>query len=74
MAHPWKLKNGALSRQLEIAIKDNIPLLLLRKISKAKLKTIIQNPTSTGKRNIRVTLLLKRRAVFALNMKTKFNK
>jgi len=62
-------KKGALSRQLGIPIQKNIPFTLLEKIRRAKIGSTITNPTKTGKRKIKVTRLLKRRAVLALTLK-----
>ena len=62
-------KPGALSRQLGIPIKDNIPKTLLEKIAKTPIGKTIRNPTKKGKRRIRVTRKLKRRAVLALTLK-----
>jgi hypothetical protein len=64
-----QLKKGALSRQLEIPEKDNIPFTLLEKIKKAEIGTTIKNPTKSGKQEIKVTKKLKKRAVLALTMK-----
>lgn len=64
-----KGKGGELSRQLEIPVEDNIPFTLLQKIRDTKIGDIITNPTKTGKRRIKVTRLLKRRAVLALTLK-----
>ena len=63
------LKKGALSRQLKIPEKDNIPVTLLNKIIKAKAGDTIRNPTKSGKRRIKVTRLLERRAIFAKTLK-----
>ncbi len=65
------LKKGSLSRMLEIREQDNIPLTLLRKIKNSGIGKTIKNPTKTGKRRIKITKLLKKRAVFAYVMKTK---
>lgn len=62
-------KKGALSRQLEIPEKDNIPVTLLRAIKNAPSGTTITNPTQKGKRRIPVTPLLKKRVNFALNVR-----
>ena len=62
-------KGGELSRQLEIPVEENIPFTLLRKIRDTKIGEIITNPTKSGKRKIKVTRLLKRRAVLALTLK-----
>ncbi len=63
------LKKGALSRQLNIPIKKNIPVTLLDKIIGAKAGQTIINPTRVGKRRIRVTRLLERRAILARTLK-----
>ena len=60
---------GALSRQLGIPIEKDIPTKLLLKIKRAKIGTTIRNPTKVGKRRIKVTRLLKRRAILALTLK-----
>lgn len=62
-------KPGALSRQLGIPVQKNIPISLLKKIRSAKVGSTITNPTKTGKRRIKVTRLLKKRAVLALTLK-----
>lgn len=62
-------REGALSRQLGIPEEENIPVTLLRKIRDAEIGTTITNPTKKGKRKIKVTRLLKRRAVLALTLK-----
>ena len=66
---PQDLKRGALSRQLGIPEEKNIPFTLLEKIRRTKIGERIRNPTKTGKRLIRVTRLLKKRAVLALTLK-----
>ena len=63
------LKEGALSRQLGIPIKRNIPINLLNKIAMAKIGQRIRNPTKSGNRIIPVTSKLKKRSVFARNLK-----
>ena len=63
------LKKGALSRQLGIPERENIPITLLEKIRKAPIGSTIRNPTTKGKRLIKVTRLLKKRAVLALTLK-----
>jgi len=62
-------KEGTLSRQLQIPIKDNIPFTLLEKIKTTPIGKTITNPTTKGKKRIKVTKLLKQRAVLALNLK-----
>lgn len=63
------IKKGALSRQLGIPEKENIPFTLLDKIIAAKAGQTITNPTKTGKRRIKVTRLLEQRAILARNLK-----
>ncbi len=62
-------KPGSLSRQLGIPIKENIPVTLLNKIIKAKPGQIIINPATTGRRRIKVTRKLERRAILAKTLK-----
>ena len=62
-------KPGALSRQLDIPIKKNIPISLLNKIIRAKAGQTITNPTASGKRRIKVTRTLERRAILARTLK-----
>lgn len=64
-----KGKEGALSRQLGIPEKDNIPVTLLKKIKDTDIGERIHNPTQKGKRWLKVTRLLKRRSVLALTLK-----
>ncbi len=61
---------GALSKQLNIPILENIPITLLREIVAAKAGQTIRNPTMKGKRVIRVTRLLERMAIMAINLKS----
>jgi hypothetical protein len=56
-----KLKKGTLSKQLGIPEKDNIPIALLEKVKKANVGTKVKGKT--------VTMLMKRRANLALNLK-----
>lgn len=63
------IKKGALSRNLGIPVKKNIPLTLLNKIIAAKAGQTISNPTQIGKRRILVTRLIERRAILARNLK-----
>ena len=64
-----KLKKGVLSRQLGIPEKKNIPITLLNRIASAPIGATIKNPTKTGKRRIKVTSKLKKRAVLARTLK-----
>lgn len=63
------LKKGSLSRQLDIPEEKNIPMTLLRKIQAAKAGDVIINPTKTGKKKIKVTSKLERRAILAIRLK-----
>lgn len=73
MAKKWiqkaRIKKGALSRQLGIPEKDDIPITLLKAIKKASIGETVKNPTKSGKRTFRVTSKLNRRAVLALALK-----
>ena len=73
MAKKWMrkvaIKKGSLSRQLDIPIEDNIPITLLKAIRDAKIGSTIKNPTKSGKPRIKVTRLLKKRAVLAITLK-----
>ena len=73
MAKKWikkvRIKAGALSTQLGIPEKENIPITLLEKIKKAEIGSTIKNPTKSGKQEIKVTKKLKKRAMLALTMK-----
>ena len=62
-------KEGALSRQLDIPVEEDIPITLLKKIVNTPIGKTIRNPTKKGKRRIKVTRLLKKRAVLALTLK-----
>ncbi len=63
------LKKGALSKQLDILEKDDIPMTLLRAIVIARIGMKLRNPTKSGKRMIPITRLLIRRALFAIVLK-----
>jgi hypothetical protein len=62
-------KEGALSRQLGIPVRDNIPFTFLENIVNAPIGNVARNPTQKGVKRIKVTRLLKQRANFALNVK-----
>ncbi len=64
-----KLKKGTLSRQLGIPIEENIPVTLLKRIRDSDIGEVVRNPTKKGKKQFRVTKLLKRRSVLALTLK-----
>jgi len=62
-------KPGTLHRMLEIPKEKDIPMTLLKKIIAAEKGDVIINPTKTGKKRIKVTRLLERRAILAVNLK-----
>ena len=64
-----KPKKGALSKQLNIPEKKNIPMALLNKIVKAKPGEKIKNPTKVGDKTYKVTKVMGRRAIMARNLK-----
>ena len=63
------IKKGALSKQLDIPIAKNIPIGLLNKIIRAKAGDTITNPYKVGKKRIKVTRKLERRAILARTLK-----
>ncbi len=63
------IKPGALSKMLGIPVEDNIPFTLLEKIRKTPIGETIKNPTQKGRQTIKVTKLLKQRAVLGQNAK-----
>lgn len=62
--HAWSL-----SAMLDIPKEKNIPMTLLKKIVKTSIGKTITNPTSTGKKRIKITRKLKQKAIFAHNVK-----
>lgn len=60
---------GALSGELGIPVEDDIPFTLLEAIVGAKIGGVVVNPTQSGHARFRVTPLLKKRSVLALNLK-----
>lgn len=63
------LKKGTLSKQLGIPEEKNIPLGLLADIKQTPIGWTVHNRHGIGKPRIKVTLLLKKRAVLAHTMK-----
>lgn len=63
------MKKGALHKELGISEKNKIPMTLLNKIIAVEIGQTISNTTKTGKKRIKVTRLLKSRAVLARNLK-----
>jgi hypothetical protein len=64
-----KHKKGSLHRMLEVPKSEDIPFTLLEKIRNTPIGETIKNPVKTGKDKIKVTKLVKQRAVWGLNMK-----
>lgn len=64
------LKKGTLHKQLGVSLDKKIPISLLNKIVSAKAGDTITNPTSLGKKRIKVTRVLERRAILARNLKS----
>ena len=60
---------GKLHSELEIPKGTKIPMSLLNKIINAKAGQTIINPTSTGKKKIKVTRKIEQRAILARNLK-----
>ena len=63
------LRRGALHKQLGISKDNKIPVSLLKKIISAKVGETIKNPSKVGRRRIKVTRVLERRAILARNLK-----
>jgi len=64
-----KLKKGILHKQLGIPKDKKIPLTLLNKIISSDTGKNIKNSSKTGKKNIKVTSALKKKANLARNLK-----
>ncbi|MEK6888696.1 MAG: hypothetical protein AABW80_01170 [Nanoarchaeota archaeon] len=64
-----KNRKGSLHKMLSIKLGENIPLTLISKIIKAKAGETIRNPSKSGKRIIKVTRLMERKAILARNLK-----
>lgn len=62
-------KPGTLHKNLSIPKDKKIPMSLLKKIVSAKAGDTIKNPTKTGKKRIKVTKKLERKAILAINLK-----
>jgi hypothetical protein len=62
-------KAGSLHRMLEVPESEDLPFTLLEKIRVTPIGETIKNPTKIGKTHIKVTKLVKQRAVWGLNMK-----
>jgi len=64
-----RLKKGVLHKALGIPKDKNIPISLLNKIIAAKPGDTITNPSKLGKKRIKVTHILEKRANLAKNLK-----
>ena len=62
-------KPGKLHSDLGILKDETIPMTLLNAIVRAKAGQTIKNPTSKGKKRIKVTSKLEQRAILAKNLK-----
>lgn len=63
------IKKGALSRQLGIPESATIPMQLLADIKSAHVGAVLRNRHGIGKREIKITKLLKQRANLAMTLK-----
>lgn len=63
------VRKGALHRQLDISESKHIPVGLLDNIRRTEIGKTAKNPTKTGKKNYKVTKLMKARAVQAENFR-----
>lgn len=68
------IKKGALSKQLGIPERQNIPMGLLEDIKSAQIGAVIRNRHGIGKREIKITAPLKKRANLAQTLKRLANK
>lgn len=59
---------GSLHKDLEISKEKKIPSTLLNAIIKAEAGDTIKNPTSKGKKKIKVTRKLEQRAILVRNL------
>ncbi len=62
-------KPGKLHSDLGISKDEKIPMTLLNAIIRAKAGQTIKNPTSKGRKRIKVTRKLEQRAILAKNLK-----
>lgn len=58
---------GLFHHQLGVPVHEKIPMTLLRKIVKTPINGFVKNPTGVGNEWIKVTRLMKRRAIPLLN-------
>jgi len=62
-------KPGKLHSDLGVSKDEKIPMSLLNAIIRAKAGQTIKNPTSKGRKRIKVTRKLEQRAILAKNLK-----
>ena len=62
-------KKGATHRMLGVPAGETIPFTFLEAIRTTPIGMRVKNPTKVGHRSVKVTRLLKARAVLALNLK-----
>ena len=58
---------GVFHRQLGVPTSEKIPLTFLQAIVNTKIGMMAHNPTTTGHKMVKVTALMKKRAVALLN-------
>jgi hypothetical protein len=58
---------GVFHRQLGVPTSEKIPLTFLQAIVDTKIGMVAHNPTSVGHKMVKVTALMKKRAVALLN-------
>lgn len=64
-----KVGSGVTHRMLGVPKSQKLPFTLLEAIRTTPIGSYVRNPTQVGKTRIKVTPLLKKRAVLALNLK-----
>ena len=62
-------RSGKLHSNLSVSKGTKIPMVLLNKIVAAKAGETVTNPTSVGRKKIKVTRQLEQRAILARNLK-----
>jgi len=60
---PIKFEEGGLHRSLGIPQGEKIPMSLVRKLIRAEVGETVTNPTSKGRKRIKVTTRIKRQVV-----------
>ena len=62
-----KAGKGLFHKQLGVSTTEKIPLTFLQAIVDTKIGMVAHNPTTTGNKMVKVTALMKKRAVALLN-------